>query len=108
VFGLALVPLSLAVVASFALILVLVANVHDKVECMYIETRQIAQARALSQTLRAHLRERAKMRELPAAVERWDIIAGAIFDLLRAAERAASEAQAATASAALARSRDKM
>lgn len=54
-----------------------------------------AQARALSQTLRAHLRERAKMRELPAAVERWDMIEGAIFDLLRAAERAASEAQAA-------------
>ncbi len=47
VFGLALVPLSLAVVASFALILVLVGNVHDKVECMYIETRQIAQARIL-------------------------------------------------------------
>jgi signal transduction histidine kinase len=51
VFGLALVPLSLAVVASFALILVLVENVHDKVECMYIETRQIAQARALSDAL---------------------------------------------------------
>jgi signal transduction histidine kinase len=47
VFGLALVPLSLAVVASFALIFVLVGNVHDKVECMYIETRQIAQARIL-------------------------------------------------------------
>ncbi len=51
VFGLTLAPLSLAVVVSIALILFLVRNVHDKVECMYIETRQISQVRILADAL---------------------------------------------------------
>jgi hypothetical protein len=53
------------------------------------------QALALSRSLRAHLHERTKMRELPVAVDRWDMIEGAIFDLLRAAQRAAAAAAAA-------------
>lgn len=52
VFWAALLPLSLVIVSSFALILMMVARVHQNVECMYVETREIAQARTLADELR--------------------------------------------------------
>ncbi|MEQ1631620.1 MAG: hypothetical protein ABL997_04550, partial [Planctomycetota bacterium] len=52
VFWVALLPLSLVIVSSFAVILMMVSRVHTNVECMYVETREIAQARSLADELR--------------------------------------------------------
>jgi hypothetical protein len=56
-------------------------------------------ARQLAAQLRAHLKDRAKIRGLPADVDRWDMIEGAIVELLLHVEQAARAAlEAETAS----------
>ena len=52
VFWVALLPLSLVILSSFAVILLMVGRVHTNVECMYVETREIAHARSLVDELR--------------------------------------------------------
>ncbi|MGE3174152.1 MAG: sensor histidine kinase [Planctomycetota bacterium] len=52
VFWVALLPLSVLMLSSIALLIVMVQRVHHNVECMYVETREIAQARTLADELR--------------------------------------------------------
>jgi len=51
VFWLALLPMSLLLLASFALIILMVSRVHHNVQRMLVETGEIAQARALADEL---------------------------------------------------------
>lgn len=89
VFGLTLAPLSLAVVVSIALILFLVRNVHDKVECMYIETRQISQVRILADALHG--------------IESWVAAAPKLHAAARSAADADAQQHLATAKSILQR-----
>ncbi len=76
VFWVALLPLSLLLLSSFALLIVMVGRVHHNVECMGVETKEIAQARSLADELRG--------------IEQWVVVAST----LKPVERPAADADA--------------